>query len=108
MEEIEDIIKDYKNNIYNKEENFEKLERYYRTTIYKVIYTTTTEKERIKFGIEDFYQEGLIILLKCLDKFKLDQKVKFRTYLYTSIRNRIINIKLSKQMKQLLLTEFQE
>jgi RNA polymerase sigma factor (sigma-70 family) len=98
---MEELIKDYKNNI-NKEENFELILEELKPTINKIIYTNMTDRERVAYGIDDLYQEGYIIIYKCLDKFRMNSGVKFKTYFYKAYLNKIRNIKVSKNVKNSL------
>jgi RNA polymerase sigma factor (sigma-70 family) len=98
---MQEVIREYKHNI-NKDENFEKILEELKPTINRIIYTNMTDKERAAYGIDDLQQEGYITIYKCLDKFKMDAGVKFKTYFYKAFLNRIRNIKLSKQLKSLL------
>lgn len=65
---------------------------------YKPLIKSRLIKYRIKEkNFEDFYQECLIILYKCVYKYREDKNVTFNSYLDSTIQQRIRNIILREK-----------
>lgn len=62
----------------------------YRNMILKIAVKIMRRSGAVQNGltVEDLLQEGYLVFLKCVEKFKPDAGVKFSTYLYTAATNR--------------------
>lgn len=69
-------------------DNFEELEKTYRSMIYSLI----NNKFIDNYTKEDLYQECLMVLDKCNNTFVNAKNVKFATFLYKSIQNRLFDL----------------
>ena len=89
MDENLQLVKRVRN---GDEEAFRILLENHRKMIYSLIYNSSLEMGDYAIDIEEVFQEASLILYQAVFSFEEDKKVKFTSYAYLVLKNRIRNV----------------
>ena len=89
MDENLQLVKRVRN---GDEEAFRILLENHRKMIYSLIYSSSLEMGDYAIDIEEVFQEASLILYQAVFSFEEDKKVKFTSYAYLVLKNRIRNV----------------